>query len=180
MWRLLPPQQATIACRGPRRENATWPLRFRSTRIGDHAIVRSQPKRLASASPASLSLSKEHSSIAGRLHGCSQAALRAAFPVRRPSTCSRCRASSAARDAPSSGSPARGIAPSALSTPCARRTSPFLSSHAIFAATDCPCPEIYAEDLSQGAYLEEDLGDTTLFEFLSAQSRRRRHRARGR
>jgi aminoglycoside/choline kinase family phosphotransferase len=28
-------------------------------------------------------------------------------------------------------------------------------------------PEIYAEDLSHGAYLEEDLGDTTLFEFLS-------------
>jgi aminoglycoside/choline kinase family phosphotransferase len=31
-----------------------------------------------------------------------------------------------------------------------------------------PVPEIYAENLSQGAYLEEDLGDTTLFEFLSA------------
>ena len=31
-----------------------------------------------------------------------------------------------------------------------------------------PVPEIYAEDLNQGAYLEEDLGDTTLFEFLSA------------
>jgi len=30
-----------------------------------------------------------------------------------------------------------------------------------------PVPEIYEEDLSQGAYLEEDLGDTTLFEFLS-------------
>ncbi len=30
-----------------------------------------------------------------------------------------------------------------------------------------PVPEIYAEDLCQGAYLEEDLGDTTLFEFLS-------------
>ena len=30
-----------------------------------------------------------------------------------------------------------------------------------------PVPEIYAEDLSQDAYLEEDLGDTTLFEFLS-------------
>src|ERR1700693_6072302 len=30
-----------------------------------------------------------------------------------------------------------------------------------------PVPEIYAEDLSRGAYLEEDLGDTTLFEFLS-------------
>src|ERR1700724_781089 len=30
-----------------------------------------------------------------------------------------------------------------------------------------PAPEIYAEDLSHGAYLEEDFGDTTLFEFLS-------------
>lgn len=30
-----------------------------------------------------------------------------------------------------------------------------------------PVPEIYAEDLSQGAYLEQDFGDTTLFEFLS-------------
>lgn len=30
-----------------------------------------------------------------------------------------------------------------------------------------PVPEIYAEDLSQGAYLEEDLGDITLFDFLS-------------
>jgi aminoglycoside/choline kinase family phosphotransferase len=32
-----------------------------------------------------------------------------------------------------------------------------------------PVPEIYAEDLSQGAYLEEDFGGTTLFEFLSDQ-----------
>src|SRR5260370_2936284 len=30
-----------------------------------------------------------------------------------------------------------------------------------------PVPEVYAEDLSPGAYLEEDLGCTTLFEFLS-------------
>jgi aminoglycoside/choline kinase family phosphotransferase len=30
-----------------------------------------------------------------------------------------------------------------------------------------PVPEIYAEDLSRGAYLEQDLGDTTLYEFLS-------------
>src|SRR5215471_17553089 len=30
-----------------------------------------------------------------------------------------------------------------------------------------PVPKIYAEDLERGAYLEEDLGDTTLFEFLS-------------
>jgi aminoglycoside/choline kinase family phosphotransferase len=31
-----------------------------------------------------------------------------------------------------------------------------------------PVPEIYAEDLDRGAYVEEDLGDTTLFEYLSA------------
>jgi aminoglycoside/choline kinase family phosphotransferase len=30
-----------------------------------------------------------------------------------------------------------------------------------------PVPEIYAEDVARGAYLEEDLGDTTLFEFLT-------------
>jgi aminoglycoside/choline kinase family phosphotransferase len=31
-----------------------------------------------------------------------------------------------------------------------------------------PVPEIYADDLSHGAYIEQDLGDTTLFEFLVA------------
>ena len=30
-----------------------------------------------------------------------------------------------------------------------------------------PVPEIYGEAVNEGAYLEEDLGDTTLFEFLS-------------
>jgi aminoglycoside/choline kinase family phosphotransferase len=30
-----------------------------------------------------------------------------------------------------------------------------------------PVPEIYGEDLNEGAYLEEDLGHTTLFDFLS-------------
>ncbi|HWG49609.1 MAG TPA: RNase adapter RapZ [Candidatus Acidoferrales bacterium] len=30
-----------------------------------------------------------------------------------------------------------------------------------------PVPELYAEDLKQGAYLEQDFGDTTLFDFLS-------------
>jgi aminoglycoside/choline kinase family phosphotransferase len=30
-----------------------------------------------------------------------------------------------------------------------------------------PVPEIYAQDLDHGAYLEEDLGDVTLFDFLS-------------
>jgi aminoglycoside/choline kinase family phosphotransferase len=37
-----------------------------------------------------------------------------------------------------------------------------------FRAHGLPVPEIYGEDLSQGAYLEEDFGGTTLFEFLSA------------
>ncbi|HWZ96486.1 MAG TPA: RNase adapter RapZ [Candidatus Dormibacteraeota bacterium] len=30
-----------------------------------------------------------------------------------------------------------------------------------------PVPEIYADDIDAGAYIEQDLGDTTLFEFLS-------------
>src|SRR5207245_1363828 len=43
----------------------------------------------------------------------------------------------------------------------------FLSFSKHFRTHGLPVPEIYAEDLDQGAYLEEDLGDTTLFEFLS-------------
>src|SRR5215469_12057403 len=45
--------------------------------------------------------------------------------------------------------------------------SAFLEFSRHFRGHRLPVPEIYAEDLSQGAYLEEDLGDTTLFEFLS-------------
>jgi aminoglycoside/choline kinase family phosphotransferase len=44
----------------------------------------------------------------------------------------------------------------------------FLEFSRHFRRHGLPVPEIYAEDLSQGAYLEEDLGDTTLFEHLSA------------
>jgi aminoglycoside/choline kinase family phosphotransferase len=44
----------------------------------------------------------------------------------------------------------------------------FLEFSRHFRRHGLPVPEIYAEDLSQGAYLEEDLGDTTLFEFLSS------------
>ncbi len=44
----------------------------------------------------------------------------------------------------------------------------FLEFSRHFRRHGLPVPEIYAEDLSQGAYIEEDLGDTTLFEFLSA------------
>ena len=42
----------------------------------------------------------------------------------------------------------------------------FLEFSRHFRRHGLPVPEIYGEDLSQGAYLEEDLGDTTLFEFL--------------
>jgi aminoglycoside/choline kinase family phosphotransferase len=43
----------------------------------------------------------------------------------------------------------------------------FLEFSKHFRRHGLPVPEIYAQDLDQGAYLEEDLGDTTLFEFLS-------------
>jgi aminoglycoside/choline kinase family phosphotransferase len=43
----------------------------------------------------------------------------------------------------------------------------FLEFSRHFRRHGLPVPEIYAEDLSEGAYLEEDLGGVTLFEFLS-------------
>jgi aminoglycoside/choline kinase family phosphotransferase len=43
----------------------------------------------------------------------------------------------------------------------------FLEFSRHFRQRGLPVPEIYGEDLDHGAYLEEDLGDTTLFEFLS-------------
>src|SRR6266536_6558411 len=43
----------------------------------------------------------------------------------------------------------------------------FLEFSRHFRRHGLPVPEIYGEDLNQGAYLEEDLCDTTLFEFLS-------------
>src|SRR6202790_2326796 len=42
----------------------------------------------------------------------------------------------------------------------------FLEFSKHFRRHGLPVPDIYGEDLSQGAYLEEDLGDTTLFGFL--------------
>lgn len=44
----------------------------------------------------------------------------------------------------------------------------FLAFSRHFRRHGLPVPEIYAQDLGRGAYLEEDLGDTTLFEFLTA------------
>ena len=43
----------------------------------------------------------------------------------------------------------------------------FLEFSRHFRGYGLPVPEIYGDDLAQGAYLEEDLGDTTLFDFLS-------------
>ena len=45
----------------------------------------------------------------------------------------------------------------------------FLEFSRHFRRHGLPVPEIYADDLSQGAYLEEDFGNTTLFECLSNQ-----------
>ena len=43
----------------------------------------------------------------------------------------------------------------------------FLEFSRHFRRHGLPVPGIYAQDLDHGAYLEEDFGDTTLFEFLS-------------
>jgi aminoglycoside/choline kinase family phosphotransferase len=43
----------------------------------------------------------------------------------------------------------------------------FLAFSRHFRRHGLPVPEIYGEDLDRGAYLEEDLGDTTLYEVLS-------------
>jgi aminoglycoside/choline kinase family phosphotransferase len=44
----------------------------------------------------------------------------------------------------------------------------FLAFSRHFRRHGLPVPEIFGEDLDHGAYLEEDLGGTTLFDFLSA------------
>ena len=43
----------------------------------------------------------------------------------------------------------------------------FLEFSRHFHSHGLPVPQIYAEDLSRDAYLEEDFGDTTLFDFLA-------------
>jgi len=50
----------------------------------------------------------------------------------------------------------------------ARENAAFLAFSRHFRACGLAVPEIYAEDPAKGVYLEEDLGDTTLFEFLSS------------
>ncbi len=52
--------------------------------------------------------------------------------------------------------------------PVREENAAFVEFSRHFRGHGLPVPEIYAEDLTQGAYLEEDLGDTTLFEFLGS------------
>ncbi|MFB3819592.1 MAG: phosphotransferase [Candidatus Methylomirabilales bacterium] len=54
-------------------------------------------------------------------------------------------------------------------SPDLRENRAFLEFSHHFRKCGLPVPEIYAEDRERGLYLEEDLGDTTLFQFLSAQ-----------
>jgi aminoglycoside/choline kinase family phosphotransferase len=86
--------------------------------------------------------------------------LSSAFTLRRIGS-SPFKENSADQDEGSSGWRAVRLAPSAFFTA-------FLEFSRHFRRHGLPVPEIYAEDLDRGAYLEEDFGDTTLFEFLSA------------
>jgi aminoglycoside/choline kinase family phosphotransferase len=52
-------------------------------------------------------------------------------------------------------------------SPDARETRAFLEFSRHFRKCGLPVPEIYAEDLQRGLYLEEDLGEVTLFQLLS-------------
>ncbi|MDE2290596.1 MAG: phosphotransferase, partial [Elusimicrobia bacterium] len=53
--------------------------------------------------------------------------------------------------------------------PDARENRAFLAFSRHFRSVGLPVPEIYAEDAAAGVYLEEDLGDTNLFQLLSAK-----------
>jgi aminoglycoside/choline kinase family phosphotransferase len=50
--------------------------------------------------------------------------------------------------------------------PVGEENAAFIEFSRHFRRHGLPVPEIYAEDRARGAYLEQDLGDTTLFEFL--------------
>jgi aminoglycoside/choline kinase family phosphotransferase len=52
--------------------------------------------------------------------------------------------------------------------PDALENRAFLEFSRHFRTCRLPVPEIYSVDLDRGMYLEEDLGDTTLFQFLTA------------
>jgi aminoglycoside/choline kinase family phosphotransferase len=55
-----------------------------------------------------------------------------------------------------------------VANPDVRENRAFLEFSRHFRTAGLPVPAIYAEDLDRGIYLEEDLGDTTLFQYLTA------------
>ncbi len=59
-----------------------------------------------------------------------------------------------------------GVSAIGILSPIREENIAFVEFSRHFRRHGLPVPEIYCEDLSQGVYLEEDLGDTTLFEFL--------------
>ena len=61
----------------------------------------------------------------------------------------------------------RGSSAIGIVYPVREENVAFLEFSRHFRRHGLPVPEIYAEDLAHGAYLEEDLGDTTLFDFVS-------------
>src|ERR1035438_3508624 len=64
---------------------------------------------------------------------------------------------------------AKGISAIGILYGVREENAAFLEFSRHFRKHGLPVPEIYAEDLDHGAYLEEDLGNTSLFEFLSQQ-----------
>ena len=50
---------------------------------------------------------------------------------------------------------------------CREENTAFVEFSRHFRRHGLPVPEIYVQDLDRGAYLEEDLGDTTVFQFLA-------------
>jgi aminoglycoside/choline kinase family phosphotransferase len=61
-----------------------------------------------------------------------------------------------------------GISAIGVMYPVREENIAFLEFSKHFYRHGLPVPEIYSEDLNQGAYLEEDLGDTTLFDYLGS------------
>ena len=81
--------------------------------------------------------------------------------------CARCRADSADRRALSSACRNDDSTAIGVLYDVREENIAFIEFSRHFRRHGLPVPEIYAEDLGQGAYMEEDFGDTTLFEYLS-------------
>jgi aminoglycoside/choline kinase family phosphotransferase len=56
-----------------------------------------------------------------------------------------------------------------VTSPDRRENEAFLGFTRHFYQSGLPVPEIYAQDIENGVYLEEDLGDLTLFQLLSSR-----------